>query len=38
MLYKTVPEFMNPNNYVSLKESERNLLLEYLAKYEEEQK
>ncbi len=36
--FKNVPEFVASNQYVTLKESERNLLLEHLAKYEEEQK
>jgi len=35
---KSVPEFVYTNQYVTLKESERVLLLEHLAKVEEEAK
>ncbi len=33
---KAVPEFKYSNQYVQFKESERNMLLEHLAKVEEE--
>lgn len=35
---KAVPEFVYSNQYVTLKESERTILLEHLAKVEEEAK
>lgn len=36
--YLQAPEFVNGNHYVHLKEIEQNLLVEHLAKVEEEQK